>query len=62
MPIYDYKCVNCGISIEKLESINSPTTQECKSCGQSDGLKRQIARSSFSLTGSGWYKDNYSKK
>lgn len=59
MPLYVYACKNCGINIEKLESLSAPETQNCESCGQSDGLSRQIAPGSFALTGSGWYSDGY---
>ena len=62
MPLYDYKCSACGISIEKLETLNAPETQKCDVCGESNSLKRQLAKTSFSLTGSGWYKDGYSRK
>lgn len=62
MPIYVYRCSNCGINIEKLETIHASATQQCECCGHTDGLKRQIANSSFAFAGSGWYKDSYSKK
>lgn len=61
MPVYVYSCDNCGISIEKIESVKAPEVQPCNKCGNSDSLKRQIAQSSFNLSGVGWFKDGYTK-
>jgi putative FmdB family regulatory protein len=61
MPLYEYRCKNCNISIEKLESFTSPEVQNCESCGESDSLQRQISKTSFAMSGGGWFKDSYQK-
>lgn len=32
MPIYDYKCENCG-KFEKMQRITDPVLAECPTCG-----------------------------
>lgn len=32
MPIYDYKCANCG-PFEKLQKITEPVLDQCPTCG-----------------------------
>lgn len=37
MPVYDYKCKNCGHTFDKVLSIskrNQPESQPCPSCGK----------------------------
>ncbi len=42
MPIYDYKCFDCGASFEKLTSFSSADTGRfCSSCN-STNVKRQV--------------------
>ena len=42
MPIYDYKCFDCGASFEKLTSFSSADTGRfCSSCN-SVNVKRQV--------------------
>ena len=43
MPIYEYKCENCGI-IEIMHSIKDDAWTKCPQCSQ-DGLKRLISLS-----------------
>ena len=61
MPIYEYKCDDCGISKEKLQSHSERTDDiECDKC---DGTAKRLAvnKTSFTLKGGGWYKDGYTK-
>jgi len=68
MPVYEYKCSNCGHEFEAEHSMRDPAPT-CPSCGVwgktlEDGsvkctLKRLIGRTNFVLKGSGWAKDNY---
>ena len=42
MPIYDYKCFDCGTSFEELTSFSSADTGRfCSSCN-STNVKRQV--------------------
>jgi|10_taG_2_1085330.scaffolds.fasta_scaffold18494_2 putative FmdB family regulatory protein len=56
MPIYEYKC-KCGNAFEKLMKMNADTPP-CPKCGDPKPIK-QVSAGSFSLSGSGWYRDGY---
>ena len=61
MPIYEYKCCECGFSQEKIQSYQD--RKEQITCSKCDGTARRLVvnKTSFSLKGSGWYKDGYQK-
>lgn len=58
MPVYEYECRDCGKNFEELQSINDKPLKKCRFCGGK--VRRLISQTSFSLKGSGWYKDGYS--
>jgi len=60
MPIYKFKCENCGCEFAVIRKM-SETDEEvfCENCSSSVNNKL-ISRSSFVLKGKGWYKDGYS--
>ena len=60
MPIYEYRCSNCGHEMEKTQTITSKPLKKCPSCKRMK-LERLISRSTFILRGSNWYKDGYGK-
>ena len=63
MPIYEYTCTNCGISLEYLVlSINKDKLQDCPVCDHK--MKRVISAPNFKLKDgkSGWAKDGYGDK
>lgn len=60
MPIYEYICKNCNITIEKIEKINEKNIQICEICKKN--LEKKISKTSFSLKGTGWYKTDYKNK
>lgn len=59
MPIYVYKCKDCGCIIEKMQPINHTEKTYCEICDKE--IHKIIVPTSFSLQGDGWYKDGYSK-
>ena len=60
MPIYEYRCDQCGEEFELFRSITDNGTPCCKFC---DGpVKKLISRSSFHLKGTGWYVTDYAGK
>jgi putative FmdB family regulatory protein len=61
MPLFDRKCTACNQTTEKLESSSDSSTKDCSICGGKNTAYRTISRTSFTLSGSGWYKDSYSK-
>src|SRR6185312_2421570 len=59
MPIYEYKCDNCGI-VEVMQRITENPLKKCPNCkGKVD---RIISHTSFVLKGSGWYATDYANK
>lgn len=36
MPIFEYKCKNCGHKTEFLEKVNSSKNHKCEKCGSSE--------------------------
>ncbi|MBI1910194.1 MAG: zinc ribbon domain-containing protein [Deltaproteobacteria bacterium] len=57
MPVYEYKCAQCSQTFEISHKISDKPVQKCGRCG--GRLERLISQTSFSLKGSGWYKDGY---
>ena len=74
MPIYEYKCEDCGHEFEEMlhfserdVPLNTPCEQQIEQtkhmsfkCDGKVHLKMSLG--SFHLKGSGWYKDGYGKK
>lgn len=61
MPIYEFKCRNCGQEFEFLK-IKSDETVQCPKCqakGEGNLEKKPPKGTSFTLKGKGWYKDGY---
>ena len=57
MPIYAYRCQNCGADAEYIQKFSDPPMTECEKCGGS--LERAVTAAAFHLKGGGWYKDGY---
>jgi len=58
MPIYDYKCSNCGHEIEIIQKISDKPKTICPKCNDAS-LKKLISAPSFRLKGSGWYETDF---
>ena len=54
MPIYAYRCDECGFSKDVLQKISDPVLTTCLSCGKA-AFKKQVTAAGFQLKGSGWY-------
>jgi putative FmdB family regulatory protein len=57
MPIYSYRCRDCGEVAEFIQKVDEPPVTECEACGGT--LEKQVSRVAFHLKGGGWYKDGY---
>jgi putative FmdB family regulatory protein len=53
MPIYEYKCLNCGKHHEIMRKITDKPLSKCPDC--SGKMKKMISNTSFVLKGTGWY-------
>ncbi len=54
MPIYAYRCDECGFAKDVLQKISDPVLTDCPSCGKS-AFKKQVTAAGFQLKGTGWY-------
>ncbi len=60
MPIYEYRCGNCGHELEAIQKMSDPVLETCPDCNR-DALKRLISAPSFRLKGGGWYETDFKK-
>ena len=58
MPIYAYRCSNCGHAQDVLQRMADPVLSVCPVCGQSSYVK-QVTAAGFQLKGSGWYATDF---
>lgn len=54
MPIYAYRCEECGHADEVLQKISDPQLTDCPACSKSS-FKKQLTAAGFQLKGTGWY-------
>ncbi len=54
MPIYAYRCTECGHAEDVLQKMSAAPLTTCPACGQSTYAK-QVTAAGFQLKGSGWY-------
>lgn len=60
MPIYEYKCLDCGKQIEKIQKASDEPLKVCEACGGE--LAKQWSLSGFQFKGDGWYVTDYAGK
>ena len=46
MPIYEYRCENCGHELEAVQKISESPLFRCPECG-ADALKKRISAAGF---------------
>lgn len=62
MPIYDFKCPNCGEEKEALvKTTEGPYEVRCPECDRFM-QKNGVGLSNFQLKGKGWYKTDFKNK
>jgi putative FmdB family regulatory protein len=60
MPIYEYKCQQCGTHVEKRQSVSDDPLTTCEKCHGK--LEKQWSLSGFQFKGAGWYVTDYAGK
>ncbi len=60
MPIYEYKCAECGAHFEKMQKVAEKPLTVCEVCGGK--LEKQWSLSGIQFKGAGWYVHEYSNK
>ena len=58
MPIYEYKCSDCGHLMDALQGVNDTSLTDCPACSGTN-LKRLISAPNFRLSGDGWYETDF---
>jgi putative FmdB family regulatory protein len=59
VPLYEYRCKQCGHQFEKIQSFSAPEEKVCPACGGE--VEKLISAPSFQFKGSGWYVTDYAK-
>ncbi len=58
MPIYAYKCTECGHELDVMHKIDEAAPTDCPACGR-PSLAKQLSAAGFQLKGSGYYATDF---
>jgi putative FmdB family regulatory protein len=58
MPIYAYRCDDCGFAKDVLQKMSDPVLTDCPHCGKAT-FKKQLTAAGFQLKGTGWYATDF---
>lgn len=61
MPIYEYRCADCGAQFEEWQKMSDPPVTVCPKC-EKENVSKLISAPAFHLKGGGWYSDHYGLK
>lgn len=61
MPIYEYRCTECGHQNEYLQKVSEPPLSVCPSCAKATFTKL-LSTAGFQLKGTGWYATDFKGK
>ena len=54
MPIYIYRCENCGVQFERHQSFTDEPLKRCPECSK-NSLRKVLTPAGIVFKGSGWY-------
>jgi putative FmdB family regulatory protein len=54
MPIYEYRCSNCGFQKEYIQRMSDAPLTDCPECKQAS-FSKMVTAAGFQLKGGGWY-------
>lgn len=60
MPLYEYRCKQCGHQFEKIQSFSAPEEKVCPACGGE--VEKLISAPAIQFKGTGWYVNDYAAK
>ena len=58
MPIYAYRCAECGHAKDVLQKMSDPLLTTCPVC-HAEAFQKQVTAAGFQLKGSGWYATDF---
>jgi len=58
MPIYAYKCSDCGHAKDVLQKMADAPLTDCPVCGAA-AFSKQLTAPGFQLKGTGWYATDF---
>jgi len=58
MPIYEYRCAECGHQQEFLQKVSDAPLTVCTRCGK-PAFSKMVTAAGFQLKGSGWYATDF---
>lgn len=58
MPIYEYRCDNCGHEFDTLQKVSDEPLTDCPACGK-PALVKKVSAAGFRLKGGGWYETDF---
>ena len=60
MPLYAYRCTQCGHKFEKIQNFSAEPEVACPQCGGL--LERPLTAPTLQFKGAGWYINDYAPK
>lgn len=60
MPLYEYRCTQCGHRYEKIQKVSDATDTACPKCGGK--VERPLSAPALQFKGAGWYINDYAPK
>lgn len=54
MPIYGYRCAECGHQKDVLQKLSDAPLTKCPACG-AESFSKEVSAPAFQLKGTGWY-------
>ncbi len=60
LPLYPYRCTQCGHRFEKIQSFSAEPEKACPKCG--GALERPLTAPGLHFKGAGWYVNDYAGK
>jgi putative FmdB family regulatory protein len=60
LPLYAYRCTQCGYHYEKIQKFNAEPETVCPQCG--GPVERPLTAPALQFKGAGWYINDYAPK
>jgi putative FmdB family regulatory protein len=58
MPIYEYRCSDCGFQKEFIQKMSDAPLTTCPECGK-ETFGKMLSAAGFQLKGGGWYQTDF---